>query len=82
MTKKVTVLHVVSVLQGITYVYDSSLNEIMKAMLTPGRFCNGLISTRAAFHKNITEAAVQRCSQKKLFRKYVANLQDNTHAEV
>ena len=28
------------------------------------------------------EAALQRCSYKKLFWKYVANLQENTHAEV
>ena len=29
-----------------------------------------------------TEAAIQRCSLKKMFWKYVANLQENTHAEV
>ena len=29
-----------------------------------------------------TEAALQRCSWEKLFRKYAANLQENTHAEV
>ena len=29
-----------------------------------------------------TEAAIQRCSLKKIFWKYVANLQENTHAEV
>ena len=28
------------------------------------------------------EAAVQRCSYEKMFRKYAAKLQDNTHAEV
>ena len=29
-----------------------------------------------------TEAAVQRCSYEKVFWKYTANLQDNTHAKV
>ena len=29
-----------------------------------------------------TEAAIQRCSQEKLFWKYAANLQKNTHVEV
>ena len=29
-----------------------------------------------------TEVAVQRCSQEKVFWKYAANLQENTHAEV
>ena len=28
------------------------------------------------------EAALQRCSYKKMFWKYAANLQENTHAEV
>ena len=28
------------------------------------------------------EAAIQRCSWEKKFRKYAANLQQNTHAEV
>ena len=30
----------------------------------------------------ISEAATQRCSSEKVFWKYAANLQDNTHAEV
>ena len=30
----------------------------------------------------ITEAAVNRCSLEKVFWKYAANLQQNTHAEV
>ena len=30
----------------------------------------------------LTEAATQRCSQEKIFRKYAANLQENPHAEV
>ena len=29
-----------------------------------------------------SEAATQRCSQEKVFWKYAANLQENTHAEV
>ena len=29
-----------------------------------------------------TEATIQRCSLEKVFWKYVANLQENTHAEV
>ena len=29
-----------------------------------------------------TEAVVQRCSYEKVFWKYAANLQENTHAEV
>ena len=29
-----------------------------------------------------SEAATRRCSSKKMFWKYVANLQENTHAEV
>ena len=29
-----------------------------------------------------TEAATQRCSWEKVFWEYVANLQENTHAEV
>ena len=28
------------------------------------------------------EAALQRCSEEKLFRKYTANLQENPHAQV
>ena len=28
------------------------------------------------------EAAIQRCSYKKVFWKYAANLRDNTHAKV
>ena len=28
------------------------------------------------------EAATQRCSQEKVFWKYAANLQENTHAEL
>ena len=37
-----------------------------------------------SFKKNlrIPEAATQRCSQKKVFWKYAANLQENTHVEV
>ena len=31
---------------------------------------------------NFSEAAVQRCSQEKVFWKYAANLQENSHAEV
>ena len=31
---------------------------------------------------HLTEAAVQRCFYEKIFRKYAANLQENTHAEV
>ena len=30
----------------------------------------------------LTEVALQRCSQEKMFRKNAANLQENTHAEV
>ena len=30
----------------------------------------------------VPEAATQRCSEKKVFWKYAANLQENTHAEV
>ena len=30
----------------------------------------------------IREAVIQRCSVKKLFWKYAANLQENTHAKV
>ena len=30
----------------------------------------------------ISEAAAQMCSQEKVFWKYAANLQENTHAEV
>ena len=30
----------------------------------------------------VAEAALQRCSQEKVFWKYSANLQENTHAEV
>ena len=29
-----------------------------------------------------TEAPLQRCSEEKVFHKYTANLQENTHAEV
>ena len=29
-----------------------------------------------------TESALQKCSQEKVFGKYVANLQENTHPEV
>ena len=29
-----------------------------------------------------SEAALHRCSYKKVFRKYAANLQENNHAEV
>ena len=29
-----------------------------------------------------TEAAIQRCSEEKVFWKYAANLQENTHAKV
>ena len=29
-----------------------------------------------------TEAVIQRCSYEKLFWKYAANLQENTHAEL
>ena len=32
--------------------------------------------------KQYAEAAIQRCSQEKVFWKYVANLQENTHAKV
>ena len=32
--------------------------------------------------KNCSEAATQRCSWEKVFWKYAANLQENTHAEV
>ena len=32
--------------------------------------------------KNSSEAATQRCSWEKVFWKYAANLQENTHAEV
>ena len=33
--------------------------------------------------ENLTaEAAIQRCSYKKVFWKYAANLQENTHAKV
>ena len=31
---------------------------------------------------NDTEAAIQKCSYEKVFRKYAANLQENTHAKV
>ena len=34
------------------------------------------------YHMLDTEAALQRCSWEKLFRKYAANLQENTHVEV
>ena len=30
----------------------------------------------------LLEAALQRCSQEKVFVKYAANLQENSHAEV
>ena len=30
----------------------------------------------------VSEAALQRCSWEKVFWKYVANLQENTHVEV
>ena len=33
-------------------------------------------------HAFMKEAAIQRCSQEKLFCEYAANLQENTHAEV
>ena len=32
--------------------------------------------------KKVSEAAVQRCSYEKVFWKYAANLQENTHAKV
>ena len=36
-----------------------------------------------AFRENVTlEAAVQRCPQEKVFWKYAASVQENTHAEV
>ena len=39
------------------------------------------IRLRISFYKN-SEAALQKCSQEKVFWKYAANLQENTHAEV
>ena len=32
--------------------------------------------------ENLPEAAIQRCSWEDVFWKYVANLEENTHAEV
>ena len=32
--------------------------------------------------KELSKAAIQRCSYEKVFWKYAANLQDNTHAEI
>ena len=35
-----------------------------------------------SWYKQNLEVALQRCSQEKLFWKYEANLQENTHTEV
>ena len=39
-------------------------------------------SAEAAIQSCHPEAAIQSCSLKKVFWKYAANLQENTHAEV
>ena len=39
------------------------------------------MSNEEELHVQMTEAAAQRCSLKKLFSIYGANLQENTHAE-
>ena len=33
-------------------------------------------------YNHVPEVATQRCSQEKVFLKYAANLQENTHAKV
>ena len=35
-----------------------------------------------SWYKQNLEAALQRCSQEKMSRKYAANLQEKTHTEV
>ena len=50
----------------------------MKSNITNTENNSGI--DRARFTK--TEAATTSCSWKKVFWKYVANLQENTHAEV
>ena len=49
-------------------IYDQPSNE---------SFCERHIK-----RKEISEAAIQRCSEKQVFWKYAADLQENTHAEV
>ena len=39
------------------------------------------VSPSGIWSESMSEAAVQRCSWEKVFRKYAANLQENTHAE-
>ena len=39
-------------------------------------------NSRILFKEFCLEAAIQRCSQEKVFWKHVANVQENTHAEV
>ena len=41
-----------------------------------------LYGTDSVEYLGISEAALQRCSYKKVFCKYAENLQENTHAEV
>ena len=44
-------------------------------------FCAVMVSI-AGVNLKSSEAATRRCSLEKVFRKYAANLQENTHAEV
>ena len=48
-------------------------------------FCGYFPGTYSDFYNicmNYSEAALLRCSKGKVFRKYAANLRENTHAEV
>ena len=60
----------------------SKFFRFVEYILRPSLTKMNTIQVPSAFKQNLeTESTVQRCSQEKVFRKYVANLQENTHAE-
>ena len=61
----------------------TSIHESRKSLSTLSNAIYLMTLSRIIFCKEtFTEAALQRCSYEKVFWKYAANLEENTHAEV
>ena len=97
MSFKVTVFCNMSVLQNDGNSFQENFTFIKNCSLKPAILCmwskfqqkkvsasESLSDTSKRFHPQVqsTEAAVERCSQEKMFGKYSENLRENTHAKV
>ena len=80
-------LHVMSAFLFVFFLLKDHyhINFIWYHNISLATFCSEYIAThflRFTTNFQCSEAALQRCSQEKVFLKYAAILQENTHAEV